>query len=224
MTPELLQLATQDAITFWRTEGLGVSSLSGIDIRISDLSDSVLGLAYSDSILMDRDAAGFGWSVGASPAPGRVDLLSAVTHEIGHVLGFEHDAAFDVMRPTLTPGVSRVSSPIGPVAGTIVQRLSTYPALASADLDLQRFDWDAEPNWYQRGSSLRPVQTQRNGLNADEVVTLSPQQPVVDLVLGEVTGIGVLDDTLVEELALYLRADDEEARVLDNENDEGDEN
>ena len=37
----------------------------------------------------------------------RVDLLTAVMHEIEHVLGYEHSDSLDLMWPTLSPGTRR---------------------------------------------------------------------------------------------------------------------
>ena len=66
--------------------------------------------------MLDTNAAGWGWFVDATPrddseftTPGnqgeqhRMDLLTALMHEIGHVLGHEHDEA-GVMAETLTAG------------------------------------------------------------------------------------------------------------------------
>lgn len=39
-----------------------------------------------------------------------MDLLSVVTHEFGHKLGFDHGDAFDVMAPVLAPSVQGVIS------------------------------------------------------------------------------------------------------------------
>jgi hypothetical protein len=80
-------------------------------------------------VQIDRDAAGYGWFVDAtprndveftvrpgtrdltarpnSPAWDRLDLLTAVMHELGHVLGHGHDDT-GAMAKTLPPGTRRL--------------------------------------------------------------------------------------------------------------------
>jgi hypothetical protein len=79
-----------------------------------------------DTIFIDADAAGYGWFVDETPeddvefatadseADGKMDLLTAVMHELGHVLGFEDltsevDAG-DPMYHELTAGVRRTET------------------------------------------------------------------------------------------------------------------
>ena len=91
--------------------GSGVSAaLSGVSIQLADLPGNLLGAVSDGKILIDCDAAGHGWFVDATPGDdaefsgglaisaasnsaspvGRADLLTAVMHEFGHVLGAEH--------------------------------------------------------------------------------------------------------------------------------------
>jgi hypothetical protein len=61
-------------------------------------------------VLIDADGAGHGWSFERSgPADGRVDLLSVVVHELGHVLGFDHvvpsGSGVDFMGAVLSTGI-----------------------------------------------------------------------------------------------------------------------
>ena len=43
----------------------------------------------------------------SSLAVQRVDLLTAIMHEMGHVLGYGHSDSLDLMYPTLTLGTRR---------------------------------------------------------------------------------------------------------------------
>src|SRR5262249_13341163 len=95
-----------EAISRWAIARVDVSALSGIDVRIADLRGTTLGLASGHTIWLDADAAGWGWFVDPTPAddsefttPGnqgeqhRMDLLTALEHELGHLLGYRHTEA-----------------------------------------------------------------------------------------------------------------------------------
>src|SRR5262249_10303470 len=66
----------------------------------------------------NADAAGWGWftdaSPGATPAAGRMDLLTVVEHELGHVLFGVQDGT-GLMEATLAPGI-RLFPASGPMA------------------------------------------------------------------------------------------------------------
>jgi hypothetical protein len=111
-----------EAIRRWQAAGVNTSGLSGLDLRIPDLGGTALGLASGHTIWLDADAAGWGWFVDPTPGsdsefttPGnqgeqnRMDLLTVLDHELGHVLGFEHEAS-GVMQDTLTAGTRRTPS------------------------------------------------------------------------------------------------------------------
>lgn len=116
LDPNQIQPLFAEALARWQTAGVDTSSLSGIDVRIADLGGTTLGLASGSTIWIDINAAGWGWFVDVTPwddseftTPGnqgeqnRMDLLTVLMHEIGHVLGHEHDEA-GVMAETLTAG------------------------------------------------------------------------------------------------------------------------
>ncbi|WP_197998650.1 Calx-beta domain-containing protein [Gimesia aquarii] len=105
-------------------------TLEDIDIQVIDLQGDTLGRAVSGTIYIDADAAGYGWFVDATPgdssefeiesqlslialpdtdAAGRVDLWSVIMHELGHLLGYEHEDT-GLMQDTLPPGVRRLPS------------------------------------------------------------------------------------------------------------------
>jgi Ca2+-binding RTX toxin-like protein len=112
----------KEAIARWENvsgvDGARLAALYDLDFRVVDFTDLTLGKATPDTIYIDADAAGWGWFVDETPEDdvefvteggedeNRMDLLTTVMHEIGHVLGYD-DAADDadtLMRATLDAG------------------------------------------------------------------------------------------------------------------------
>jgi len=113
ITTDQVALVARGAIARWLHVGVDASqmrtALAGLDVHVVDLPGARLSATAPGVILVDEDAAGYGWFVDATPyddsefqrvvaenelqaegrsaAVGRVDLLTAVTHEIGHLLG-----------------------------------------------------------------------------------------------------------------------------------------
>ncbi len=105
------QPIVNEAIARWAAAGLSaqvVDSMAKVKFLVNDLPGAVLGLAGGDTIYLDRDAAGYGWFVDPTPAKDeefarlgsgdqlqasdsgvidRMDLLSVVEHELGHLAG-----------------------------------------------------------------------------------------------------------------------------------------
>jgi hypothetical protein len=83
------------AVDYWAEQGVDTEALDTLlstDIRIEDLGGSQLGETDGVTVTLDDDAAGYGWSESVdSVDANEVDLLSALTHEFGHVLGYGHD-------------------------------------------------------------------------------------------------------------------------------------
>lgn len=106
-------------------EAAGSGFLDGVTVEIRELPGLMLGQAVGQRVIIDCDAAHHGWFIDptpnddaefASPSAGgglvatadeadrRIDLLTVISHELGHVLGFEHEADEGLMAPSLAAG------------------------------------------------------------------------------------------------------------------------
>jgi hypothetical protein len=142
LTAAELAPVAQEAVAHWAAAGLGapqLATLNTVQYQIDTLGDGVLGLTSlgGQVVTLDATAAGYGWyadpnavddsafgnpvapgeyqaSVGG-PACGRMDLLTVVEHELGHVLGLSDVDAqavpHDLMTLTLATGVRRIATP-----------------------------------------------------------------------------------------------------------------
>jgi uncharacterized membrane protein len=128
LSMDSVQPLIAEAISRWEVAGVDTSALHGVDVRIADLGGTKLGLASGNTIFLDANAAGWGWFVDAAPGndaeyftpgnqgeQGRMDLLTAIAHELGHLLGYEH-AESGTMHESLAPGERHVpTSVVGPL-------------------------------------------------------------------------------------------------------------
>jgi probable HAF family extracellular repeat protein len=111
-----------EAIARWQAAGVDTSGLGNLQVHIANLGGTTLGLASGNTIWLDDNAAGWGWFV--DPTPGddfeftttgnqgeqhRMDLLTVLEHELGHMLGFDHQET-GIMEDTLTTGTRRTPS------------------------------------------------------------------------------------------------------------------
>jgi hypothetical protein len=132
----------QQAVARWAAAGLdaaGLAKLNAVQYQIVTLSGGVLGVSSlgGNVVSLDATAAGYGWFVdptspddtefgalvgdaeyqaaAGNQAFGRMDLLTVVEHELGHVLGLAdldpQAVPHDLMTQTLATGVRRVATP-----------------------------------------------------------------------------------------------------------------
>ena len=116
---ELVQPLFAEALARWQAAGADSSALQGVEVRIADLGGLTLGVASGNTIWLDDDAAGWGWFVDPTPGEdaefatpgdqgeqGRMDLLTVLEHEIGHLLGRDHEES-GLMAETLSAGTRK---------------------------------------------------------------------------------------------------------------------
>ena len=142
-TGQATRLLTE-ALSRWEAAGVDTSAVQGIDVRIADLGGRTLGRTDDGIIWLDDTAAGWGWFVDRTPRSdteftrrgnqgerNRMDLLTVLTHEVGHLLGADHDAG-GVMQETLDAGVRRT---VGAMTTTAGEQPGSAPTLFVWDLD-----------------------------------------------------------------------------------------
>ena len=90
------------AATAWRG-----ADFSDVHISIGDVDGVGLARTSGTSITFDPLAAGWGWHTATSAPPSdRIDLLTVLAHELGHVAGASGDGSA-LMAQNLDPGVRR---------------------------------------------------------------------------------------------------------------------
>ena len=115
LAPDEISAALDSARAVWAAEGLDTSGLAAVSVVLVDLPGAILAEADGDLIRLDVDAAGWGWTASG----GRIELATVLAHELGHLLGFDHDDShlYGVMAERLAP-----LEPTRPVAGSLADQ------------------------------------------------------------------------------------------------------
>ncbi len=135
LTQEQLAETVQAAIGQWQSLPLSAqqqADLANVQFSVRDLPGDLLGLTRLGQIVLDVNAAGFGWFVDPTPEmntefglmigtsyqstdpiiSSEMDVLTVVNHELAHLLGAEdlQDGADStgLMAPTLTAGTRKI--------------------------------------------------------------------------------------------------------------------
>ena len=136
-TSELMVIANA-AVDQWESvvghDPRFVALLDAATFLVADLPGTLLGMRDGSVVTIDVDAAGHGWFIDATPnhneefvlstggqleatdalVDGRIDLLTVVLHELGHVVGLPdldpNAAPYDLMAGTLGDGIRRLPS------------------------------------------------------------------------------------------------------------------
>jgi hypothetical protein len=120
-----------EAKGLWQAAGVPadrLSMLNGITYQVTELGGNTLSLAEPGMILFDSTADGYGWDTSGTSsskvAPGMVDLLSSVAHEMGNEMGFAEDMSNGVMGLYIGVGqrhvpvsVTTTTTPVGVTVG-----------------------------------------------------------------------------------------------------------
>ncbi|HVF11605.1 MAG TPA: hypothetical protein VNA87_00820, partial [Actinomycetota bacterium] len=94
---------------------VAIANFEGLRFAITDLADGFLGQTHIGTVYLDVNASGYGWAVAPALAAdglgqfGSVDAMQVVMHELGHILGLEHEDAdeFAVMSSELVISLDR---------------------------------------------------------------------------------------------------------------------
>ena len=152
VTQEALDFEIAQARRFWVDAGVPEALLASVSVSLGDLPNGVAGQASGAAITLSPNGAGWGWYVAPAPslhgdfqstgisnefeakpqsdAANKLDLLTVIIHEMGHVIGLDDAQDItDVMDEALVPGLRRL-----PNSNDIVKLSALLPQLRANGL------------------------------------------------------------------------------------------
>ncbi|HJN12393.1 MAG TPA: Ig-like domain-containing protein [Pirellulaceae bacterium] len=204
LTANVLRPIFDQAIAQWYSsepDAALLGQLNSVTVDIIQLSGRLLGLATSNTIWIDADAGGYGWNVGSTFGTTTMDLMSTVTHEMGHVLGYDQEHGLGVMAATLGVNQRPVQSPAlheslislyAPLDGSGMGSLTTPTSLDTA---IHRSSLDSLDSAFGRSSGL--------AMKGDaSLASRLLSQPIavnkMTRELGDAKLLGIFDERLLE--------------------------
>ena len=126
-----LEPIVETAISLWADAGVSedqLDRLHRVNVSMTNVAGPYLASTSATGVVIDVDAAGQGWFINGTPllneeflpsgenselrgvgnASSSVDLLTVVTHELGHTLGLDHASGESVMSDVLPVGIRRL--------------------------------------------------------------------------------------------------------------------
>ena len=162
-------------------------ALAGVVFVVGNLDGAALAQTVGHVVVVDADAAGWGWFIDGTPgddkefpaasragesrapsssgAYGRMDLLTVLMHEIGHLLGFAHGdpAGGALMEETLQTGLRRL-----PVSGPVSM---LGHASVSAGSETQHVSFNASSSPSQPAATAKGAESASATASAPSSVT-----------------------------------------------------
>jgi hypothetical protein len=145
LTPSLLAPVVHEAIARWHAAGVSddrLQVLADVKLTVADVPRPYLGMNVGDQVWLSRKAAGYGWFTDpgndrafAAGGVRGMDLLTAVMHEFGHILGMDRAGATDAMAAALPPATRRnpAAEDFNPPATAPLATAPTWQAAEAPD-------------------------------------------------------------------------------------------
>ncbi|MDF1751216.1 MAG: PKD domain-containing protein [Verrucomicrobiales bacterium] len=196
LTDDEIQKLTDAAIERWKNSGLTeeqVEVLEIIEVSVIEIEGLALGYAEGTNIYLDSDAFGQGWWVDSTPlddvefymdeegimsaldsaASNRMDLLTVMMHEMGHVIGLE-DLYSEADSNNLMFGSAQTGVRILPVEGEALEAVPGSVDSARLAYNPNVFTDDAIDAGNDATSfTLREAILAANSTGDDDVITLA---------------------------------------------------